>query len=46
MEICKKKAFFVIKASLPWEWYETFDETLHYKLFPLPLFITTNQTGC
>ena len=45
MEICKQKNFFVIKVSLPWEWYGTFDETLHYKSLPLPPFSTNNQTG-
>ena len=46
MKIGKQKIFFVIKVSLPWEWDGTFDETLHYKLFALPLFSTTNQMGC
>ena len=35
---------FLIKVSLSWEWYKTFYEILHYKLFSLPLFSTTNQT--
>ena len=35
----------MIKVSLPWELYETFDEILHYKSFSLPLFNTINQTS-
>ena len=45
MEIYKQKNFFVIKVSLLWEWYETFHKILHYKLFSLPPFNTTNKTG-
>ena len=45
MEICKQNNFFVIKVSLLWECYGTFDEILHYKSFPLLLFNTPNQTG-
>ena len=45
MKICKQKNFIVIEVSLPWEWYGTFDETLHYKTFSLPPFSTTNQTA-
>ena len=44
MKIYKQKNFFVIKVSLPWEWYGIFDEILHYKSFPLPPFSITNQT--
>ena len=44
MEICKQN-FFVIKVSLPWKWYGTFDEILHYNSFSLPPFSTTDQTG-
>ena len=44
MEICKQKYFFVIKVSLPWESYGTFDEILYFKSFSLPLFSITNQT--
>ena len=43
MKIYKQKNFFVIKASLPWEWYGIFDEILNYKLFSLPPFITINH---
>ena len=45
MEICKQKYFFVIKFLLPWEWHVTFNEILHYKLFSLLTFSTTNQNG-
>ena len=44
MKIYKQKNFFVIKVSLLWEWYETFNEILHYKSFLLSSFSTTNQT--
>ena len=43
IEICTQKIFFVIKVSLPWKWYETFTEILHYKPFLLPQFNSTNQ---
>ena len=46
MKICKQKNFFVIKVSLSWEWYGTFDEILHYKSFLLPPFSTNNQADC
>ena len=39
------KILFCDQSSLSWEWYGTFDESLHYKLFPLPSFSSTNQTG-
>ena len=44
MEICKQKNFFIIKVLLPWKWYETLDEILHYKSFSLLPFSITNQT--
>ena len=46
MEIYKQKNFFVIKVSLPLEWYGTFDKIFYYKPFSLLPFSTTNQTDC
>ena len=43
MKICKHKNFFVIKVSSPWQWHETFDKILHYKLFSFSPFSTSNQ---